>query len=301
MSSRWIPAVQAVKGFLARSSSAGLGVGIQYFAVATDSAISCGTNADCGVGICSRASTCNCSNAGAEACDPAVYARPDVEIAPLPGNYAALAASLDRHCPATSTPTGPALQGAINKGRQWTMEHPGHKTMVLLVTDGEPSSCNSTVASVEQIAGDGLVTTPRIPTFVVGIGPSLQNLDRIAKAGGTERALLVEDGPTTQQDLADALERIRGSSLPCEFLIPTPQTGLSLDYERVNVTFTPTGQPAPKVIPRVADLSMCSGDGWAYDDPAAPRFIRLCPSTCSSLRTAVGTFNIILGCETIIS
>ena len=301
MATRWAPAVDAVKSFLGRPSSAGLGVGIQYFAVAVDSAISCGTNTDClAGGTCSRSSTCRCSNGGAETCDPAIYARPDVEIAPLPGNYAALAASLDRHCPATGTPTGPALQGAITKARSWTTANPGHKTIVLLVTDGEPGSCSSTIQSVEQIASDGLVLTPRIPTFVIGIGSSLTNLNRIAKAGGTEKALLVEDGPTVQEALAAALDRIRGSILPCEFLIPAPPPDLVLDYDRVNVHFTPAGQTMPKVIPRVDDLSLCTGDGWAYDNPAAPQLIRLCPMTCNSLRGAIGTFDIILGCDTIV-
>jgi hypothetical protein len=301
MSAHWTPAVAAVKTFLGRPSSAGLGVGIQYFAIAATSAISCATSADCPAGgTCTRSSTCGCSNSGAESCDPAVYAHPDVEIAPLPDNYAALAASLDRHCPATDTPTGPALQGAITKARDWTTSHPGHKTIVVLVTDGEPTSCASTLTSVEQIASDGLVTTPRISTFVIGIGSSLQNLDGIAQAGGTERALLVEDGPSTQDALAAALDRIRGSILPCEFLIPAPPKDLTLDYNRVNVSFTPAGQTTPKVIPRVDDLSQCTGDGWAYDNRTAPQLIRLCPTTCDSLRGATGTFDIILGCDTIV-
>jgi hypothetical protein len=301
MSSRWGPCVDAVKSFLARPSSAGLGVGIQYFAIAATSAISCATNADCGTGgICSRSSTCSCSPAPTPSCDPAVYAHADVDIAPLPGNYAAMAASLDRHCPATGTPTGPALQGAIMKAKDWTNANPGHKTIVALVTDGDPNDCSSTIQSVEQIASDGLVTTPRIPTFVIGIGSSTTNLNGIAMAGGTEKALMVEDGPTAQEALASALDRIRGSVLPCEFLIPTPPKDQVLDFNRVNVSFTATGQSTPRVIPRVSDLSQCTGDGWAYDNPAAPTLIRLCPMTCDSLRGATGTFDIILGCDTVI-
>jgi hypothetical protein len=73
-----------------------------------------------------------------------------------------------------------------------------------------------------------------------------------------------------------------------------------LDFDRVNVSFTPAGQTTPKVIPRVGDLSQCTGDGWAYDNPANPTLIRLCPMTCTSLRGAAGTFDIILGCETVI-
>jgi len=118
-------------------------------------------------------------------------------------------------------------------------------------------------------------------------------------AGGTERAVLVEDGPGLQDALAGAFDRIRGSILPCQFLIPTPPPNLTLDYDQVNVNFTPTGQPS-KVIPRVDDLSQCTGDGWAYDNRAAPQLITLCPTTCDSLRGATGTFNVILGCDTVV-
>jgi len=62
MSARWNAAVDAVKAFLARPSSMGLGVGIQYFAIAAKSALSCATSADCPTGgTCTRSSTCYCS------------------------------------------------------------------------------------------------------------------------------------------------------------------------------------------------------------------------------------------------
>ena len=49
-----------------------------------------------------------------------------------------------RACPGRARRPTPALQGAIMHARQRAMANPGTKTVVLLVTDGEPASCGAT-------------------------------------------------------------------------------------------------------------------------------------------------------------
>jgi alpha-D-xyloside xylohydrolase len=44
--------------------------------------------------------------------------------------------SLDAHLPQTTTPSQPALEGAIAHARAWGMSHPSHIPIVLLVRDG---------------------------------------------------------------------------------------------------------------------------------------------------------------------
>src|SRR5205814_10081362 len=58
-------------------------------------------------------------------CDPNTYAKPDVEIGPLPQNGGAIVSSLNAHLPNTTTPTAPALQGAIQHATSWKTSHPG--------------------------------------------------------------------------------------------------------------------------------------------------------------------------------
>lgn len=166
---RWTAVTGALRSFITAPESAGIGVGIQYFALYKPLVQGIGAS-----------------------CDPRDYATPDVEIGELPGVQAELLASIDKHAfPRTMTPIGPALQGAIDHARSWAVAHPSHSVSVVLATDGEPSEC--TPMSVSEIASDiaapGAKGKPRVLTFVVGVG-DLGALDAIAKAGGTEHAYL---------------------------------------------------------------------------------------------------------------
>ena len=51
------------------------------------------------------------------------------------------------------------------------------------------------------------------------------------------------------------------------------------------------------------NLASCpaSGDGWYYDNPAAPTQIILCPSTCTAVEgDMTGEVDVTLGCTTVI-
>src|SRR6185436_16340322 len=90
-------------------------------------------------------------------------------IAVLPGNAQRINNSLNSHNPISDTPTQPALQGAIEYARQWKQQHQDHTVVVVLVTDGQPNTCNSTVQAVAQAAANGAGNVPQIPTFVIGV------------------------------------------------------------------------------------------------------------------------------------
>jgi hypothetical protein len=258
----WLQVTDAFAQFLNDPASAGIGVGIQYF----------GRN-----------------------CDPAFYATPRVPIAPLPGNVMPIQQSYPI-IPIESTPTQPALQGAIMHARDWQNSHPDHKVVVLLTTDGEPTECDSTVAGVSQVAAEGLSGSPSIPTYVLGMGLSLTNLHEIARAGGTGQAFIVD--PNSQQALTQAMNAIRGAALPCDYVLPN---GGNVDPSKVNIDFTPPGAP-PQRLPNVGDASRCSGSGgWYYDNPQAPTRAIVCPESCSSFNVQTGSqVDVILGCDTIV-
>jgi len=258
----WVPMTQAFTDFLNDPGSRGIGVGIQYF----------GTN-----------------------CDPAFYATPRVPIALLPGNATAIQNSYP-DIPIESTSTHPALVGAIRYARDWQNGHPEHKVVVLLATDGEPTECSSTLQNVSQAAADGLSGAPSIPTYVFGMGLSLANLDEIARAGGTGKALLVD--PNSTPASAEALKAIRGAASLCDYVLPN---GGNVDTKQVNIDFTPPGGRSTR-LPNVRDASRCSASGgWYYDKPQAPRRAILCPASCSSLNVpSGGQVDVILGCDTIV-
>ena len=98
-----------------------------------------------------------------------------------------------------------------------------------------------------------------------------------------------------------ATEVIGGSVLACEWAIPEPPMGETLDPNQVNVEFD-DGQGMVETIGRVDDPTACAGvaDGWYYDDPAAPTMILACPQTCERMQDAMmASVSIQLGCATI--
>jgi von Willebrand factor type A domain len=270
---RWSSITDALQTFVTRPEAEGVGVGIQYF----------------GLGI---------------SCDAADYALPEVEIAPLPDNAQAISDSIASHLPIAVTPTGPALEGAIDHASQWQMAHPDHVVAVVLATDGEPDTCGSTTDSVAQTAADGLAAMPSIRSFVIGVGSGLTALDQVAQSGGTDQAFIVDDGQDTTQQLIDALDKIRmRATLPCEYALPAPTGATAVDFDKVNVTSTPsTGAQAgqPGVILRAPDPSACDAQsgGWYYDDPKAPKSIKLCDASCAAVSEDTGAkLDILLGCQ----
>jgi hypothetical protein len=261
----WWPSVtQAFTQFLNDPRSAGIGVGIQFFG---------------------------------EICDVNHYATPKVPIAPLPQNAAAIQGAIP-FFPIEQTATDPALRGAIQHARAWQTAHPDHKVVVLLITDGEPSECMSTVASVSQVATEGVSQNPSIPTFVLGLGLNLTNIHQIAQAGGTNQAFIVD--PNSGAAFTQAMNSIRGQALPCDYALPNSG---NVDPQKVNIEFTPVGG-APRLVVHVGDAANCDPNtgGWYYDNPTAPTRAIVCPQTCQSFTAeAGGAVNVVLGCDIVVT
>jgi len=359
---RWDTVRGAIDDFIAQPSSAGMGVGLQYFprtqtgnSLACTSDEQCGAAGVCATGICDPfafyglpgypcAGDLDCGGAaclslgrcsysgltclqglgpdcpytgdvceavdhgqctGESSCDPTIYAQPAVAIGTLPAHRDALAASLNAEHPFGDTPTSAALRGALDYARTWASDRPDHATVVVLATDGEPTSCEPLDAfGLGEIAASGRLGTPSISTFVIGIvGVEGQDvLDRIAAEGGSEHAFIVDpQSPNLGGDFQDALDTIRGESIACSYQIPRPSGATQLDLSRVNVEYTPQGG-ATETIPYVGDPRDCDArGGWTYDiDPALgdPSSIEVCPQTCDAFAQG-GSIEIRVGCETV--
>jgi hypothetical protein len=274
---KWSAVTTAIGTFVQQPNLNGISVGIQYFALEPD-----------GVD---------------DSCTASDYATPEVEIAALPGVASQIVSSMAGHQPLTGTPTSAALQGAVNHASSWASSHAGDTVVVVLATDGDPDECDSNLTDIDNIAKAGATGTPKILTFVIGVGPDLSNLNGIAAGGGTGSAFVVgtSSGNTNAQFLA-ALNAIRGTALGCTYTIPVPSSG-SANYQEVNIIYTPGGGGSPQTIPYVMSAAQCpaSGNAWYYDNPSAPTEIILCSSTCGTIEAdATGSVGITLGCQTVI-
>jgi len=234
-------------------------------------------------------------------CDVNVMATPEVPMETLPMNAAPMSAWLDQKAGSSTygnTQTVPALQGGVQFMRQWLPAHPESKGVILLVTDGEPDA-DCAGDDVPAVAAEALAGSPSIPTYVLGLG-NIASLNAVAAAGGTGQAFVVSDPATSGTAISDSLNAIRGAAqpLPCEFLIPA---GGERTPNLVNMDFTATGAAAPTTVPRVDNVGACGAQGgWYYDDPAAPRTMLTCESTCGQLSGGGGRVDIALGCPTVV-
>jgi len=260
--SKWTSCKSGLTSFFADPASAGLSASLQFFPQNNNE------------------------------CSDSTYAAPSVAMRALPDSTS-FANAMNNNSPNGGTPTLPALTGAIEYAQSVQKASPGDKVAVVLVTDGEPNDCNSSVGNVSSEAASAAST---IPTFVIGIG-NAGNLDQIAQSGGTTKATIVSttNAQQTAQDFQTALNAIRGLTLACEYQIPPPPQGETFDESKVNVVYTPTNG-GPQTL--TYNQSCTGGTGWHYDDLNNPKKIILCQSTCDSVQQKSGKIDIVLGCAT---
>ena len=273
--SRWTAVSRAMKTFINSPKSVGLGAGIAFFP--------------------------RLDSFGNPLCSAADYAFPVVPVGTIPAVVPAITAGINAQTLASGTPTTPALQGAHIYARNQARS--GHMAAVVIVTDGQPRQCASSVESTAAAATQASAGNPSIKTYVLGVGPSLTNLNAIAEAGGTGRAYLVESGG--EAELTAALDAIRTSAQSCAYLIPEAgRADAARTPAKVAIRVGMNGAPTP--LGQVSGLEDCrDGAGWYYERPvtggaadATPTRVTLCPAACESVvRTTGSHLDVIVGCE----
>jgi hypothetical protein len=293
--SKWDVVSSALTDFLQDPRNAGTGVGIGYFPVDSGSCSS-GQSGGC---CTSFSNLCFANDDGS--CVVRDYSTPAVALV-LPPQPAAVVSDIDSHQVGGGTPTRPALEGALEYLSQWASAHRERKPLLVLATDGEPDGCDpNTPQDVADVAARALSGANAIRTFVIGVGSSLDSLDLVAQAGGTDHAFLVDTGGNVAKEFADALDQIRGAATSCDFVIPDVGSGATaIDPKKVNVSYVPNGTSSATRVPQIfmGDPANCDDSGgWYYDDPKAPKMIKLCDSTCQSLSS--GSIQLEFGCDTV--
>ncbi len=220
------------------------------------------------------------------------------------------------------TPTHDAYTYALMNGLL-TSTVVGQRYM-LLITDGQPTLSQDCVTS-GSFAEMGVPPEPIIQTiaeanaqgirtFVIGspgseVGDGGEDmrpwLSQAAREGGTAPADCSDAGPnfchfdmTQEQDFAtalrDTLEAIAGTIVACNYALPEPGSGQTLDLDKINAVFTPAGGQ-PEYIGRVAAGAACE-EGWQLSGDQ----VVLCPSTCERIQAdRTAGFELLFGCESV--
>jgi hypothetical protein len=196
------------------------------------------------------------------------------------------------------TPTLAALTGSVTYAASVQKANPGGKVLIVLATDGLPAGCTGNTLDAVATEAASALSMYNIPTYVIGVGTAVKNLNQIAASGGTKSAFLLpispDGGAGTTAAFEDAIKTIQGT-LGCEYPIPSPSGGAKIDYSEVNVELTSGGKETELMYS--ADCS--NTDGWHYDNPSAPTSIILCSGACTEAEDAAsGSMDIVFGCKT---
>ncbi len=297
---KWIVASDAVSTFINDPNSAGISVALGFFP------------------------------AGSGACDSSIYEVPAAPMGPLPDNAPTIAGALALYLAfGSGTPVEPALIGATDYCAAYKNDpvaNPdGEDCVVVLISDGMPSECNTDPAYLAGIAGDAY-NNNGVTSFIVSMsGGDFIVLNQIAEAGQGGHDCHPDDPlyyacnvSLPGMSLLKALELIRSyvvkeeieivyetvyetEVLDCEWEIPEPPPDEVFDKDKVNVEFSATGQPGDSItVPRAENDAACQNNvAWQYS--ADGTHIVACPQACSMIQAAeLGTIDIVLGCEVIV-
>ena len=274
--SKWSATKAAFHDFLAQAP-AGMGFGLSLFPVPGDEYASCKTEH---------------------------YRFASVPIADASRMAGGAFAKLDAVKPQGQTPTAPALTAALDMATAYSMQHPERSLVVVLATDGLPTTCAPTdTAALATLAREALDGPAHVRTLVVASGADARapGFARIAQAGGTLRPLVIDARADFAEQLKDALGDAAAHRVACDLALPEPPTGRRLDYDAVNVVLD---GPDRATLPRVDNASSCANSpGWYYDvDPArgAPSRLNVCKAACDRV-DSTAKLRVEVGCETVVS
>jgi hypothetical protein len=279
--SKWSGASGGLKKFFQDPGSAGLGVALEFYPLAAGGSFGDG-----------------CPDA---ACAAAPCANPMVALgtltnmpAPTDTQEQSLVAAVDAVAPGGGTPTHPALGGALAWAIARSQTNPNQTHAVVLVSDGDPSECDTNALALIALAADAYDNSA-IRTYVVGMdGANLALLDQIAAAGGSGKSFVIvgNNANSIEQQLIATFQSISAASVSCSFLLPAPGT---FDKNDISVTFS-ASNGGTSILPQRAGASGC-GNGWYFDDNTNPTKIIVCPDSCAAAKADSGSsISVNIGC-----
>jgi hypothetical protein len=124
----------------------------------------------------------------------------------------------------------------------------------------------------------------------------------VKKTGGVRAHVC--DGSNAWGPFFDAVAQAVDSTakLSCDITIPKPPSG-DIDPTLVNVALVSGGMST--YLPNVGTVASCDASGgWYYDNPAMPKKVILCQSSCDAAQAMIGpnkpgSIEVLFGCQTI--
>jgi hypothetical protein len=209
------------------------------------------------------------------------------------------------------TPLAPALTGTLEAATQQSLNG---VTSIVLLTDGLPTSCQTTsdpdannIQRALDAASGGAQAGVR--TYVLGIDAEAAssdpatdlaiNLSALASAGGTARSVGCEatnecayivNSDNFEMALATSLQEIALDAISCAFDVPEVNGGAP-KYDEVNITVESGGQKFTVL----RDTSHT--DGWDY--LPGNQQVQLYGKSCDRLKSDPdASVEVVVGCET---
>ena len=188
-----------------------------------------------------------------------------------------LTTSINMQTPNGTTPTVPSLTAAIDHATAWAKAHPTHRWPSFTPRTGSPTAAAPPTPSNRRlsVAARGAMANPPIPTYVLGVGPNLANLNSIAaqrrhQDGVPGRHLGQRGQPAERSAQPPFAARPRSTARTSS---PPPPKGQTLDPNLVNIEYTTaagavakmrthSGQRRLRYSQRLAILQ-----GWQIDQP----------------------------------
>lgn len=120
----------------------------------------------------------------------------------------------------------------------------------------------------------------------------------VQQTGGVIGNLCIQNFDPVFQDMAKAV--VTDAKISCEYNIPKPPDGQTIDPTLINVMHT-SGSGTKNPIYNVPDGEIGCGNtgGWYFDNPASPTKIIVCKNTCTALQSDMGgKVEVLFGCAT---
>lgn len=295
-SERWNGAVSALTSFFESPDAAGVRVAMDFFPLIA--------GAGAGDGCAGSGSVFPPSSATSSECNPSPCGNALVPLgaltaasAPTDTQEQALINALSTspvsppNSAASSTPSLPALSGALDWAVTQQLAQPNETFIVVFVTDGAPTTClmpgdsfgdtPATNAELARLAEDAYEAAG-VRTYAIGMdGADVAVMNTIAAAGGTDQAYVVSGSNSADiaTDLADALIQISTQNISCDLPFSTHDLA---DLATAQVVYRSGGSDT--VLTRRTTSADC-GSGWYFDDNENPTKVTLCPNTCDMVQS----------------
>lgn len=136
-------------------------------------------------------------------------------------------------------------------------------------------------------------------TYSAPDGEGVVYKELVEETNGVSGNLCLQDFDPVFDELAGAV--VTSARLNCQWDIPDPPSGMTLDPNLVNVVYL-DGTGNSFLIGRVRTAEECSKveQAWYYDDQDHPRLIHVCPQTCDWIQESKeAQIDIQFGCNTL--